>query len=267
MTSIRKPPFFAVPEPLATITTGNERSGNPATMLARHNAIGLTWRSNGNSNLWVRGTFTGGARPVDFCSIASANALAGTTLRLRLGTSQAQVDGSAPYDSGAVAFINPSITREDGLYHAHLELPSTETATWWRIDIGSHTGDFEAAMLVLGQKVEAKRFYNRDYQFGIEDMGSLNFTRWGVPDEAPGIKLRTVEFTLDWESMDDFEASWRPLAEKLGSTGIVFLCFDPEPTATRQARTYMGRLSKPIGSRGRPKPTIIGQDFQLDSFI
>lgn len=265
--TIRKPPFFVAPEALATIASGNERSGNPASMLARSDAIGLTWRSNGNSNMWARGTFAAGSRGIDFCAIVSANAQSGTTVRLRLGSSQAEVDGSAPYDSGAVALIDPVITRSDGLYHSHLEIGSVQTATWWRIDIGGHSGDFEAAMLVLGKRVTAVRFYNRDYQFGGDDLGTMAFNRWGVPDSAPGIKLRTVDFTLDWETEANFEANWRPLIEPLGTTGVVFSCFDPEPTINRQARTYMGRFAKAVGARGRPKPGIMGQDFQIESFI
>ena len=58
-----------------------------------------------------------------------------------------------------------------------------------------------------------------------------------------------------------------PSHRGLGTTGVVFSCFDPEPTVNRQARTYMGRFAKAVGARGRPKPGIMGQDFQIESFI
>lgn len=259
-------PFFVVPLDLGTIATGNQASGFPVTNLNRRKAIGLTWKSSGNTNLWARGSF-GATRSIDFCSLLEANALPGTTIRLRLGTTQAQVDGTAPYDSGTLTFINPSITREDGLYHSHLELPSVQNASWWRIDIGGHTGDFQAASLVLGQKITPSRFYNLDFEYGIEDLGSAEFTRWGVLDEEPGLIFRTVSFTLAWQTEAEFEASFRPMIEKLGKRGIVYLCFDSEATAYRQARTYFGILSKPPFAKGVRKPKTFSQEFTMLSMI
>lgn len=222
MSTIRKP-FFVAPLDLGTMTTGNSASGFPVSNINRHNAIGLTWKTSGASNVWARGDF-GTARPIDFCAMIAANALPGTTIRLRLGTTQAEVDGTAPYDSGALAFISPSITRDDGLYHSHLELPSTQTYRWWRIDIGGHTGDFQAADLVLGSKLEPGKFYDYEFQFGVEDMGSMEFTRFGVPNEEPGVIMRAIELTLSWIAEAEMETSFRPMLEKLGKRGIVYLC-------------------------------------------
>jgi hypothetical protein len=265
MTTIRKP-IFVVPLSLGTIATGNATASHPATHLGRPESIGLTWRTSGSGNAWVRGDF-GSAKEVDFCALVSANATSSTTIRLRLGDSQAEVDGSADYDSSPMTFINPSITRTDGLYHSHHELPSTYTKRWWRVDIGSHSGDFEGATLVLGKRIEPARFYNRDFEYGTKDLGALEFTRWGVPDMQPGAKLRTLEFMLEWLTEAELEASFRPMAEALGETGIVYCCFDPEATAYRQARTYMGKFGKPLVAKGRPKPRTFGQDFVIHSII
>jgi len=259
-------PNFTVPLDLGTIATGNEIAGYPAINLKRFKAIGLTWKSSGSSNLWVRGDF-GSAKPVDFCSMVSANALPGTTIRLRLGDTQAEVDGTADYDSGAVAFINPSITRADGLYHSHLELPSVQTKRWWRIDIGGHTGDFQASMLVLGQKVTPTKFYNLDFEFGTKDLGNLSWGRFGVMDEEPGFILRTADFTLGWVSEAEFEASFRPMLESLGTRGICHVCFDPQANTYRQAKTFMGRLAKSPYAKGIRKPQTYTMDFSLESFI
>lgn len=146
-------PFFVVPLDLGTITAGNETAGYAASNLNRQKEIGLTWKSAGSGNLYVRGNF-GMRKAVDFCSLVSANASAGTRIRLRLGDTQAEVDGTADYDSGALPFINPGIIREDGLYHSHLEIPSVQTKPWWRIDINeaapenllSYSNDFTNAV-------------------------------------------------------------------------------------------------------------------------
>lgn len=259
-------PNFVVPLDLGTITTGNETAGYPATNMNRMKAIGLTWKTSGASNVWIRGNF-GSAKPVDFCSVIAANALPGTTIRLRLGATQAAVDGTAAYDSGAVAFINPSITREDGLYHSHLELPSVQTYQWWRIDIGGHTGDFQAAMAVMGQKITPGRFYNYDFEFGNKDLGSMDWGRFGVINEEPGKVLDTVDFTLAWLSEAEYEASFRPMLRTLGRRGIVHCCFDPTANTYRQDRTFMGPLAKSPFAKGVRKPGTFTADFSIESFI
>lgn len=263
--AIRKP-LFVIPLDLGAVTTGNETAGHLASYLGRHKAPGLTWRSNGNANLYVVGDF-GAARALDFCAIAAANALPGTTIRLRLATSQANLTAAPGYDSTAMPFIDPAITRDDGLYHSHLELPSVQTFRWWRIDIGGHTGDFEAAMLVLGRKVEPSHFYNFDHEYGAEDLGELEITRLGVMNETPGVILRSVAFALAWQTEAEFEASFRPMMERLGTRGVLYLVFDPEPTVYRQARTYMGVMKKIPFARGVRKGRTFAQDFQIISFI
>ena len=263
--TIRKP-FFVVPLDLGTIVAGNAVLGHSVFHLDRKKAIGLTWKTNGASNVWARGDF-GAAKAVDFMALVSANALPGTLIRLRLGDTQAEVDGTADYDSTALTFISPAITRADGLYHSHLELGATYTKRWWRIDITGHTGDFEAATLVLGKTVTPGRFYNTDFQHGVRDLGDLSFSRFGVFDEEDGAIFRTTEFTLGWITEAEFEASFRPMTETLGKRGILFACFDPEATAYRQAKTYLGVLDKPPFAKGVKKPATFAMDFALVSMI
>lgn len=260
--TIRKP-FFVVPLELENVVTGNARGGHPAKFLGRHIDQGLTWRTSGASNVWARGNFSA-AKAIDFCSVMLANALPGTKIRLRLGNSQADVDGSsAPYDSTALDFISPSITREDGLYHSHLELDAVETATWWRIDITGHTGDFEASMLVLGEKIEPSHYYNFDYEQGVEDLGNAGFTEWGVPADTDGLIFRVINFTLGWQTRTEMEAKFRPMMEKLGIRRPVYLCFNPTATTARQAHSYLGRMKKPPFARGSRHPLYMVQEFQI----
>lgn len=262
-------PFCVVPHALGTVAAGNELASNPASHLGEFDTIGMTWKSSGNSNLWVRGDF-GVARRVDFMSMLLAEALPGTTIRLRLGDSQAEVDGTADYDSGALAFISPAITRTDGLYHSHLELPSVQTKRWWRIDIGGHTGDFEAAGLVLGERITPANFYNPGWSMGVDDLGELDVSRYGVADETPGRIFRTLDFRLGWLSESDFETKMRPLVETLGRRRPALWCFDPTANAYRQARTYFGWLRNPpvaTHSVNTPEGARFEQEFQVLSMV
>ena len=259
-------PIFVLPLDLGTIAAGNTLAGFPASHLNRPNAIGLVWQSEGNSNLWIRGQFAT-PQSIDCCAVIAANALPGTMIRLRLGTSQEQVDGTAPYDSGPLPFISPLINRSDGLYHSHLELPSVQTGFWWRIDITGHTGNFQAASIVMGQKIEPSRFYNFDFEYGIADLGGMDFGRFGVPDEEPGRILRTIDFTLGWQTEVEWEERFRPMLEKIGVRGFVYLCFDPTAHAYRQAKTFLGVMAKPPYAKGTRKPATFSQDFSIKSVI
>jgi hypothetical protein len=259
-------PIFVEPLDLGAIVGGNSKAGHAVHHLNRHKQRGLTWRTDGTANSWVRGDM-GTGRAIDFCSMLAANALPGTTIRLRLGMTQAEVDGVAPYDSTALPFISPAITRDDGLYHSHLELLAVVNARWWRIDIAGHTGDFEAASLVLGKTVAPSRMYSQDYAYGIEDLGSIEPTRWGVFDETPGAILRTLSFTLAWQTEAEFEESFRPMMERLGKRLPIYCCFQPEANTWRQARTYLGILSRPPFATGLRKPQTVSQSFQILSVV
>ena len=259
-------PFMLTPHALPTIAAGNQRTEKPAIHLAQFKHIGMTWRTNGNGSIWVRGDF-GQNRAVDFVALLQASALSGTTIRVRLGTTQAQVDGTAPYDSGAQPFINPAISQEDGLYHSHLEIPSPITARWWRIDIGGHTGDFEAANLIIGQKTTATRYYDRNFEFGVQDLGEQEYGRWGVSEEDEGLIFRTMTFKLPWVVGSEFEGGWRPLIEKVGRRKPVLICFDPQATAYRQAKTYFGTFRDTPFATGGTKPGTYSMEYSLLSYV
>jgi len=260
-------PFAVLPLTLTGIATGNERSNRPASHLALHKYAGMVWQSNGNGSLWVRGQFGGATQAVDFMAIMGANALVGTTFRLRLGTTQAQVDGTAPYDSGDQTFISPARTRADGRYHAHWELPSTVNASWWRIDIGGHTGDFSASALILGTKRTPSNFYNRDRELGYEDLGGLEISRTGIVAETPGVVLKTMLFRLGWVSEEEYWSLWAPLFATKGKRQPIYFCFDPEATVRRQDKSAIGFLARDMFMRGGTSPRANEMDFQFRGLI
>lgn len=260
-------PFAVIPHPLGTVTTGNERANRPAIHLNEFKNPGMVWQSNGNTSLLVRGNF-GSAKAVDYVSLVSTNALVGTTARIRLGDTDVEVNGVADYDSGNQVIRTPAITREDGKYNWHWELPSTFTKQWFQLDIASHTGDFQAAALVLGQKQQFADFYNPDFEFGMEDMGKIDWGRYGVVEDVGGIKMRTLDMNFGWMSESDRATKFQPLRDKLGKTGVALWCFDSDPTIERQDKTYFGWLQNPP----RFRPSTFKQDryqasFQIISMI
>lgn len=260
-------PFIVIPHELGDITTGNAAPGRSANHLGEFLDIGMVWESNGNSNLWVKGDF-GAAHLIDYVAMLSANASASTTIRVRLGDTQAQVDGSAPYDSGHLPFVSPPRNNEDALYHSHLPLSSAQNRRWWRIDIGGHSGSFSAAKLIMGHRIQAERFYNYNSERGISDLGGIEVSRWGVPSVTDGLTFRTLAFTLSWISEQAYENEIESLIKKLGKRKTALICFDPEPTIWRQARTYFGWMQTLNASKlGALAPGKYQQDFSILSMI
>lgn len=265
---IASKPIFVIPLPLAGMTASTALTSNPVASLGQHRAIGTTWRTTGTGNHWARGSFAS-SQAIDFLAIIGANAQAVTNYRLRLGTSQAQVDGTAPYDSGVLDFYAtaPAATPLDGLYHSHLELPSVVNATWWRIDILDQTTVFEASMVVMGKRVQPSRYYNYDTVEGVEDMAQIKVNNWAVIEDDAGLVLRTLEFSLAWINETEFETNFRPMMQRIGVRQPIYCCFDPTASSYRQARTYYGILRKALAARGRRIPYTYQQDFSLLSFI
>lgn len=257
-------PIFCIPLDLGTIATGNERAEAPASHLGLFKAPGLVWRSNGNGSLYVRGQLAT-AQAISMCSMLQANAQAGTKIRLRLGTSQAQVDGTAPYDSGNVDFISPAMTRESNRYHAFLSFAEV-SASWWRIDITGHTGDFEAMAVILGKGVQTTRFYDRGWELSAPDLGSIDLSPWGVPIEGEGITLNAIGFALSWVSEAEFEANFRKIL-KQGKRQPTFILFDPQAAAARQEKFYFGRFGQPPFARNSRKPQTFAMEFAMQSMI
>ena len=434
--AIRKP-FAVLPLKLVDPVGGSADPNRPWTHLALPQYPAMRWESDDDERLWVRGRFDG-VQPVDFVSLMAANAQPDTTIRVRLGTTQAEVDGTAPYDSGAqffpapananrvpfsrmegdrgftttfnpsglaattsygsfenrrffvasvtatasgqnysigsnvpirvtagerlsvqakldvfnpaaiggnwafravffnaagvatflpiatgngpisaatitsgfidvpagqvsmilelvaisgtagtwqIAISEPMVTSaapgqtvhpaftptpnfsedDEALVHSHLELPEVVNASWWRIDIEGHAGDFSASTLVMGLKREPAYFYNRDREFGFEDLGQFEIARNGVVADTPGVVLRTLLFRLGWVSEAEFFDKWADLGERNadGSKRVIYWCFDPEATARRQAKTYLGFMARDIFNRGNDVGTFSTMDFQF----
>lgn len=260
-------PFFVRPLDLGTVFDSNPDPypGHLGKHVNRPEQIGLTWKTDDSDSGRHRlSGDLGQETEIDFCAVLSANAQAGTTIRVFLTNDPTY---TTPIYDVVEPFIDPSIVRSDGVYNSHHQLPSSVTARYWWIEIDNHTGDFEASAIVLGKKITPSRFYNFDFEMGVEDLGSVEVGRFGVVDEVPGQILRTLAFTLGWQTRDEFEESFRPMMEELGTRGIVYFCMRPDATTLRQANTYMGFMRKPGHARGIRKPETLTQEFELLSLI
>jgi hypothetical protein len=236
-------PFAVEPLALGTITPGNEAAGYPASNLGEFKHIGMSWRTTNTTNMFLKGDF-GAPRDIDFMALLLTNAQQTTTMQFAL-TNDATF-ATFGYNSGTLPMIDPVISRPDGLYSAHLELPSVQTYRYWYLAVPAHTpAFFEAATLVMGKKLSFANYYSPGFEFGTEDLGDIELGRWGVPDETPGLIFRRWTGKFGWMSQSDMDTSFRPLIERVGKRTPIFFCMDPDPTVNRQARTYFGWLKEP----------------------
>ncbi|MBB4859611.1 hypothetical protein HNO88_002940 [Novosphingobium chloroacetimidivorans] len=267
MVALRKP-FFVVPVFLSNLSASDSRAGFPPSNVARLDVMGLVWSCPGPSGGWIAGQMPANSS-IDFLSMVNGGIYTNSVYRLRLGDSLEEVTGSsAKYDNLSTPYLDGGHTGQaDGRYHSHLELPSPVSASWFRIDFGGMGGPFELGGIVLGKKLEPSRFYDKDFERGSEDLGSVELNRFAVPDYTPGAKLRTLSFTLSWLNEAEYELTFAPFFELLGTTSVVFCCFDPALSPYRQNRTYLGWLRNPPFARGGAKPRNMSMEFQIRSLI
>jgi len=261
-------PFFVRPLPYTTSGVGNELSSNPAQNLSDFHYAGATWKSSGAAGLYFLADL-GSAQTVDFIGMFSANAIATTRYLFYMdSTSGGVVSGSPafnPFAGAGQLFINPATTGRT-LYHSHYEFASAQTYRWLNFQIPTHTGDFEAAFLVIGKKIAPTRYYDNDYERGFEDLSRFDLGRNGVPDIAYGSVLPSIKFSLSWLSESEHEDYIDPLLKACGTTEPLLLCFDPAATTSRQGRTFFGRLA--ASKRGQRRHFNVWQrDFEIFSLI
>lgn len=265
-------PIIMRPYAFSSLSSDNARAGYGAVNAGRFKAAGVVYRSDGSTNVNLKGHFGAGGLPIDFVALLSCNATSSTTARFKLGSSAANAASGVSYDSGAQVIRSPApaVERADGLSHWFWELPSAVSgsgANYCQLDIGSHTGDFEASMLVVGKKVQADRSYNLDYGFGADDLGGADLSNWGVVEDTGGVVRRSLDFALAWESEAKFETEFRPLIETVGQREPVYVCLDPQATSYRQARTYFGLLKRPLFARGSRRPGTFLQEYSIISLV
>ena len=256
-------PFAVIPVPFSLYIVNNERTEKPAANLAQFKHVGLTWRTNGATSISIFGDF-GAATAVDFMSLLLTNATASTTVTLILSNDSAFATSTTVVNASLIRYGQGA--DRSGFYTSHNEFAS-QTYRYFQLQIASHTGDFEAAKLVIGKKIVPTTFYDPAFEQGVEDRGSLEIGRYGVVSEDPGVIFRVLKMKFSWLTKSDYEDKFRPLDEKLGKRGVAFWCFDPTADAYRQNNSYFGWLREPPYATGAVKNTRFEKEYQVLSML
>lgn len=204
---------------------------------------GLIWRSTLVSGPYVR-IDLGADMIVDTIAMFGlAGSLSTATFQI-YGSTAAQGAAARARPSGAQPLLAGSAMPVSGLGTALFALPSTWPAIRY-IDIeftGLASGYISFSRLVIGQRIQLSRNFSYGAEFGVRDLGSLDFSARGVLLRRRGAKLRTVSLTFSSVRKDEVETITKPLLERIGNTEMVALFTDPVADAQRQNRGYFGAL-------------------------
>lgn len=108
-------------------------------------------------------------------------------------------------------------------------------------------GAVQVSRAVIGKRIQLARNFGMGGNFGVRDLGALDFSARGVMLRRRGAKLRTASVTFSSIYKDEVEASVKPLLEQIGNTETVALLTDPADDPQRQNRAYFGTLVGDLG--------------------
>lgn len=108
-----------------------------------------------------------------------------------------------------------------------------------------------ASRIVAGKRIQLERNFSFGAEFGVKDLGAIEFSRRGVLLRNRGAKLRTTSLTFSSVRRDEVEQLTAPLLQRIGNTECVALVTDPAPHPQRQNRCYFGPLVGDLGQTWR----------------
>lgn len=234
-------PFFLEPLPFTVASASAGPANRPASHLAEFKYAGMVWQSNAASEHIVTIDF-GAAVTFDHVCLLNTNAQADTRMWIGCGTSAAQASGGSPAFSTAPALLIDPAQTGRSFWHGYRTF-APQTFRYLALRTDSHSGVFEASILAVGRRISPASYYESEWEAGPEDLGNFALSRNGVADQASGSVLRRLGFTLARLTEAEHDLTIQPLLQRLGRSGSVLCCFDPEETVYRQGRTYFGTMA------------------------
>jgi hypothetical protein len=233
MTFLVLPKVFMVLDNSSTITS---------TTFLSHDEPGLVWRTAGATNNYLTVQLESGS--INVVALVGSNLAAGDTVRVRLGSSQAQVEGgSAPIDY-TTAIAAGTSQNESTFVIDKLDAPVSYTFA--RIDFTSVSASYvEVGRLVIGEAVEALGIdVNAEFTFENDTADS-----YFPYDTKPSWKV-TFSGLKDSEFWNEWGTNLRKIANKRG-----FLFVPDLSNEFVQQQTIWGFVS------AMPKSTLIACDY------
>jgi len=231
-------------EPLAFagVTASSTAAGYDPAYVG-NDYIGVVWRSTGGNSQQLL-VDLGANLSIDFVALLGCDgATAAWTLRVETATSaQGTTFPAGSFNSEDLPFLAGAAGWASGRGIGWFA-GAARIARYVLLTIGGLGGDAATVgRVVIGSQIQLHRNFAFGGKFGVKDLGSYDLSARGVPLKRRGPKLPTLSIEFNAVHKDEVEAAVRPLIERIGNTGEVFVCTDPTPDAQRQRRCYYGTL-------------------------
>lgn len=249
-----------LPIPVSAITTnGNAAGFDPATMASDH--MGVVWKSVGGASSVSIVIDCGVPQKIDTALFFGCTAASpGWTLLVQSADNSAFTLNATVHASGIpfLAGANfPTHGRGVG-YWTNATVPAARR--YWRFVIsGLANAQVTIARIAIGQRITLARNFAYGAAAGVKDLGKVDWARNGVRIRTRGAKLRTLALTFPNVYRDEIENKVQPLVEMAAGQEPIVICTDPDVSAMRQRRCYIGHL---IGDLGNIQRTAIGWEWR-----
>lgn len=252
--------------PLAIVAGGasNTAAGrNPLNV--GNDYAGIVWESNGEVAPWI--LLDLGA-DTSFDTVALYG-LAGFTTAHTLTIQTATSAQGFGFGAGAFTAFTPapapvlagSVMPKSGKGIGLFSSDAPAVARYVKILFTGLLNSIQIARCAIGTRLPLERNYGFGGNFGVRDLGSVDFSARGVLLRRRGKKMRTVALTFSNIHRDEVEAYTKPLIEQLGNTETVALITNPTAHANRQDRCYFGFL---VGDLGHVQRNAVGWEAKFN---
>lgn len=249
------------PLPIAAASASTSASGFDPINVA-NDFSGIVWRSNTGSSASIT-VDLGSDQAIDTAALIGATGATPVwTLTVAAATqAQGQGFGATVYAGTPAPFLAGSEMPTSKRGRAIWSNPAPIVARYWRFTIaGLAGGAATIARIVIGRRIQLARNFRFGAAFGLRDMASAEFSRFGVFLPVVGARLRSTALSFGSVYRDEVEGAVHPLIERQGAISPILLVTDPDPHPQRQNRMFFGPM---VGDLGTIWPRANGFEWNV----
>jgi hypothetical protein len=256
--------WFFAPLPIVAAAASSMSAGHLPLYVGNDHA-GIVWESNAEASPWVR-VDLGADTSIDTIALFGlAGFTAGNTLTIQTATAaQGSGFGAGAFTAFTAAptpVLAGSVMPEGGKGIGLFSIEAPVTARYVKILFSGLSAAVQLARCAIGARLPLERNFGFGGNFGVRDLGSVDFSARGVLLRRFGTIMRTVALTFSNIHKDEVQAYTKPLLKRLGNTRTVALIVDPSADAYRQDTCYFGFL---VGDLGHVQRNAVGWEAKFN---
>jgi len=202
---------------------------------------GMVWRSSGLSGVYV--VFKTEGKPIDTIALIGNNLRATDTIRIRMGSSVADVNGVPAFDQTYPAWQGIAPIK-DAISFVLLDSPVTQN--YIRIDFtspGNPAGYVEVCRLLIGTRVEYDGF-DIGREETIDDTSGIDDQYGAVTIEEYRIRQQ-FKFSVSNIKDADYYEKWQPFLMSVGTSKFFLLLEEVGGNYEQRKAFYVRNTAQP----------------------